>query len=49
MLRGRHTPNECLFRSMEESIAADLDSWLCNLYVEIRAFSISELGEQARE
>jgi hypothetical protein len=49
MLRGRHTPNESLFRRMEESIAADLDSWLCNLYVEIRAFSISELGEQARE
>lgn len=49
LLRGRHTPNESLFRGMEESIAADLDSWLCNLYIEIRAFSISELGDQARE
>jgi hypothetical protein len=44
MLRGEHTQKIQHFREMETSIASDLTSWLCNIYVEVRHMSLHELG-----
>ena len=48
MLRGRHSPSDTLFKQIEE-IAQDLDSWLCNIYVEFRPFSLAKLGHVAQD
>jgi hypothetical protein len=32
------------FKTMEQLIANDLHNWLCNIYIEVRHMSLSELG-----
>jgi hypothetical protein len=44
MLRGEHSPAYQHFRTMEECMAKDLNHWLCNIYIEIRHLSLTELG-----
>ena len=43
LLRGQHTPRMAGFRQMEKAIATDLDNWLCNIYLDVRTFSLSEM------
>ena len=38
-LRGQHGPLVQHYKAIEESIAEDLNTWLCNMYVEIRHVS----------
>lgn len=44
LLRGEHTAQFQHFRTMESTIADDLDEWLCNIYFEVRQMSLHELG-----
>lgn len=44
MLRGEHSPVFQHFRTMEQTIANDLNNWLCNIYLEVRHLSLQELG-----
>ncbi|KAJ1386732.1 hypothetical protein B484DRAFT_410112, partial [Ochromonadaceae sp. CCMP2298] len=44
MMRGEHSPATQHFKNMEKDIAKNLDSWLCNVYLEVRHMSLNELG-----
>jgi hypothetical protein len=44
MLKGRHSPLVQSYSSIERSMANDIDSWLCNIYFDIRKFTLSEMN-----
>ena len=48
-LKGQHSPLVHKFQQMENSIANNLDNWLCNGYFEFRVFSLAELGMVAKD
>lgn len=41
ILKGEHTSSTQHFRDIEKSVAADLDNWLCNIYIEVRHLPLS--------
>jgi len=43
LMRGAHTPSCAGYRNMEKAMGDDLDIWLCNIYLDIRTFSLSEM------
>jgi hypothetical protein len=48
MIRGEHSPAIQHYKHMEQIIASDLNSWLCNIYVEVitiilEYYSVNEL------
>eukprot|EP01041_Mallomonas_annulata_P000103 gene103-145_t len=47
LLRGEHSPSIQHFRRMEGAMGADLSSWLCNVYIEIRHLP-RDHGEDSR-
>eukprot|EP00605_Chrysophyceae_sp_TOSAG23-4_P002040 GSChrysophyteH1.ASY1.ANO1.2259.1 assembled CDS len=40
LLRGQHTPLVQSYKQIERAIASDLDNWLCNIYFDVRKFSL---------
>ena len=44
LLRGQHTPLVQSYKQIERAIASDLDNWLCNIYFDVRKFSLSEMN-----
>ena len=43
IIRGDHSPNCDSYLDMEKAMSKDLNSWLCNMYLEIRALPIETL------
>ncbi len=44
MLRGQHSPMVSGYWQMEKAISEDLDNWLCNIYFDVRKFSLTEMN-----
>ena len=44
VLKGEQGLSVQHFRRMEELVASDLNFWLCNIYLEVRPVSLTELG-----
>lgn len=48
-LRGEHSPLVQNFRGMEDAMAKDLNSWLCNGYIEVRHLPKSVVDPRFKE
>ena len=43
LIKGAQPPTMNNYRSMEEAICENIDNWLCNIYVDFRRFSLSDM------